>query len=97
MMVVILSIAVMVFATLATHLGLAKAIASVIARVMKCHKCLTFWLSIAVLLLVGCDIVAAMGISIISAYLSNWFGLLLVWLNGKYNELWQRINRKTKI
>lgn len=51
----------------------------------------------AVLLLVGYDIVAAMGISIISAYLSNWFGLLLVWLNGKYNELWQRINRKTKI
>lgn len=97
MIMIVIAIAVMVCATVATHLGLPKAVAGVVSRICKCHKCLSFWMTLAVLMLIGCDIVAAMVLSIINAYLSNWFGLLLVLLNNKYNELWQRVNRKTKI
>lgn len=42
----------------------------------------------------GCHIVTAALLSLGAAYLSNWFGLVLVWLNKKYNDLWQRINQK---
>ena len=96
-MMIVIAIAVMVCATMATHLGVSQAVSIVISRICKCHKCLTFWATLAVFLLLVGDIVSAFAIAICNAYLSNWFGLLLVWLNNKYNELWQRLNRKTNI
>ena len=41
-----------------------------------------------------CNIVAALLLSLAMAYLSNWFGILLLWLNHKYTDLWQKTNRK---
>lgn len=83
----------MMLATLAHHLGLSEAIARVGLKVAKCPKCLSFWIALLALVFVGCNTFVAMGLSLIVAYLSFWFGLLLGWLNRKYDELWQRLQR----
>lgn len=83
----------MMLATLAHHLGLPEAIARVGLKVAKCPKCLSFWIALFVLALSGCNVFIAIGLSLIVAYLSFWFGLLLGWLNRKYDELWQRLQR----
>ncbi len=90
------AIAVMMSATIAVHLGLPKAIASVVCKICNCHKCLSFWATLGVLWWSGCDMVAAILLSFAMAYLSNWFGILLIWLNRQYTELWERVNRKKK-
>lgn len=92
----LIAIAVMMSATIAVHLGLPQAIWSVAGKVCKCHKCLSFWATLGVLIWLRYDIVTAMLLSVAMAYLSNWFGVLLIWLNRKYTELWQRLNRKKK-
>ena len=83
----------MMLATLAHHLGLPEAIARVGLKVAKCPKCLSFWIALLVLVLVECNVFIAVGLSLIAAYLSFWFGLLLGVLNRKYDELWQKLQR----
>ncbi len=94
MIEVLIAIAVMMSATIGVHLGLPQAIVSVAGRVCKCPKCLSFWATLIALYWAEYDIVAAILLSFAMAYLSNWFGILLVWLNHKYTDLWQRLNRK---
>ncbi len=97
---VLIAIAVMMSATIGVHLGLPQAIAPAVGKVCKCPKCLSFWLTLAALWWADragwaeCNIVAAILLSLAMAYLSNWFGILLVWLNHKYTDLWQKTNRK---
>lgn len=97
MMNALIAIAVMMSAVIAVHLGLPQAIWSVAGKVCKCHKCLSFWATLGVLIWLRCDIVTAMLLSVAMAYVSNWFGILLVWLNRKHTELWQRLNRKKEM
>jgi hypothetical protein len=94
MMILLIAIAVMMTATIAVHLGLPQTISNVVIRIGRCHKCLSFWVTLAVLLLIGCNIIIAAMLSLVMAYMSNWFCLLLIWLNDKYDELWQRLNQK---
>ena len=93
-MEIVIAIAVMMSATIAVHLGLPQAVWSVAGKVCKCHKCLSFWATLTALWWAECNIVAAILLSLAMAYLSNWFGILLVWLNHKHTDLWQKINRK---
>ena len=93
-MILLIAIAVMMAATIAVHLGLAQAVCNVLCKVGKCHKCMAFWVTLAVLLLIGCNIIIAAMLSLLMSYVSNWFAMLLVWLNYKYEELWQRLNQK---
>ena len=88
-----IAVAVMVIATTACHLGLPQEVAKVLCKIMRCHKCLSFWTSLAVLFLTGCPLLIAVPLSMMSAYLSNWYAVLLVLLNRLYDKLWQRINR----
>lgn len=81
----------MMSATLAQHLGLPEAVAGVVARVAKCPKCMSFWCSALILLLSECDPVIAVGLSLLMAYLSHWFGLVLYKLNDLYDTIWQRM------
>ena len=83
----------MMTACLAQHLGLPQAIASVMLKVCKCPKCLTFWITLLVLLMFGYDIFIASALSILMSYLSHYFGLLLMLLNNLYDILWQKGNR----
>lgn len=83
----------MIVAVLACHLGLSEAIAKVVSKVARCPKCLTFWLVLLVLM-VSCDnTIVAISLSLLCAYLSNWLGLLLMWLNKTYNKVWERLNK----
>jgi hypothetical protein len=81
-------------ATIAVHLGLSVAIGKIVTKILSCPKCLTFWSSLLLLYLFGCNIFVAVVLSLLSAYIANWFALLLIRLNQKYNELWQRLNDK---
>lgn len=81
-------------ATIAVHLGLSVAIGKVLTKMLSCPKCLTFWSSLGLLILFGCNIFIAVVLSLLGAYVSSWFALLLIKLNQKYNELWQRLNDK---
>lgn len=94
MMILLIAIAVMMAATIAVHLGLSQAICNVLCKVCKCHKCMSFWITLAVLLLIGCNVIVAAMLSLLMSYMSNWFGLLLIWLNDKYGELWLKLNQK---
>lgn len=88
-----IALIVMMLATLAHHLGLPEAVARVGLKVAKCPKCLSFWIALLVLVLFGCNVFVAVGLSLVAAYLSFWFGLLLGVLNRKYDELWQKLQR----
>lgn len=81
-------------AVLMQHLGLCEAIAEVIGKIARCHVCCCFWLTLAALLYSGCEIIAAISLSIIMAYLSNYFGILLMLTQKIYEKLWQKINKK---
>lgn len=83
----------MVVAVLACHLGLSEAIAKVVSKVARCPKCLTFWLVLLVLMVTCENTIVAISLSLLCAYLSNWVGLLLMWLNKVYNKVWERLNK----
>lgn len=76
-------------ATLAHHLGLSEAVAKVISKILKCPRCLTFWSVLFVLFVYGCNILIAIGLSLLMAYCSIWTELLLGALNKLYERLWQ--------
>lgn len=88
-----IAILLMVIATVAVHLGLPQTIAQIGAKVMRCHKCLTFWLTLFAMLIIGERLTTAVLLSLAGAYLSNWFALLLVELQKLYNWLWERLNK----
>lgn len=91
---VLTALAVMLAATLAQHLGLSEAVAGVLVKIAKCPKCMSFWCTLAVLLYAGCDVFTALGLSLITAYVSQWLGLVLYALNIMYNRIWERIHRR---
>lgn len=84
----------MVNATLAIHLGLTVALGKLITKILSCNKCLTFWCTLLILYLFNCNIIIAVLLSLLGAYTSNWFALILVKFNQKYIEIWQRLNKK---
>jgi len=93
MMSVWIAIVLMMVSTVAVHLGLPQAIAKILVKVFGCHKCLTFWTTLVVVQLCGYPLLIALPLSFITAYLSNWFALLLIQLNKLYNKLWQKVNK----
>lgn len=81
-------------AVLMQHLGLCEAIAEVIGKIAKCHVCCCFWLTIVALLYSGCGIIAAVSLSIVMAYLSNFFSIVLVLAQKIYDRLWEKTNKQ---
>lgn len=75
------------------HLGLSEAIANVIMKIAKCHRCCAFWLTLATLLYFGNEPFISLSLSILMAYLSNYLGLLLMLVNKLYLRLWQKIEK----
>lgn len=86
-----MALTVMIVAVLAHHLGLPQAIASVVAKIARCPICLTFWATLFVLMLTGSDFIIAVMLSIFMAYLSSYWGLVMVLLQRLYRYLWERI------
>ena len=82
--------AAMIAATLIQHLGLAEAISKVMSKVASCNQCFTFWTVLTALLYCHCDMVMAVLLSIVMAYISNWFVLLLMYLQRLFTRLYER-------
>ena len=80
----------MVSVCLIHHLGLAHAISEVVAKVLSCSQCLTFWSVLAALVYLSTDMITAVFFAIVMAYLSNWFGLLLLYLQRQGNIFYGR-------
>ena len=88
--ILLTSIVLMVSVNLIHHLGLAQAISEVVGNILECSQCLTFWSVMAGLIYLGQDIVTATFLAITMAYLSNWFGLLLLYLQRKFTILYEK-------
>lgn len=84
----------LISATLIQHLGLAEAISKVITKITSCNQCFVFWSSLAALIYNGCDPIGAVVLSILSAYLSNWFILLLMYLQRLFTYLYDKEKQK---
>lgn len=84
------SMILMVSVNLIHHLGLAQAVAEVVDKILGCSQCLTFWSVIVGLTYLGQDIITAVFLAITMAYLSNWFGLILLYLQRKFTILYER-------
>jgi hypothetical protein len=83
----------MIGACLAQHLGLSQAIAGVVFKIAKCSKCLSFWCVFFVLVMSKCSLVMALLLSVLMAYLSHYFNIVLMFLNNLYDWLWQKGNK----
>ena len=92
MMYLVIALTAMIMTTLANHLGLTEAVGDIVRKISKCPKCSSFWVSLSVLWLYGCDLFVAVGLSLFVSYLSFWFGLILIVLQKVYNILWKKIN-----
>ena len=93
-----MSVLVMIIAAtvgaLASHLGLLGAVGKVCAKVFSCTKCATFWMSMAYCIYVcGFGFAKAFCVSVAASYLAIWIEMFYVWLNGKYNELWEQMRK----
>lgn len=75
----------------AHHLGLAEEAARIVRKVAGCPKCCSFWLSLVVLLYEGCDPMLSFALSLLVAYLSYYFGLILIMLQRLYDYLWLKV------
>ena len=91
MMYVIEALGVMLAVTLAVHLGLTDAITKVVVRIAQCYMCLTFWVSVVVLPMVGVPLALTPLLAIVCAYLSNWLMVLFVLLQDLYDSTWQSV------
>ena len=82
---------------LASHMGLCNAVASVIkplgrtvCQIIRCPKCLAFWLTIIYCLVYHHQLLASVMISLICAYIVQWLILVLELIYKIYVRLWQR-------
>lgn len=89
-----LALMAMAVACLAQHIGLPQAVASVLAKVARCSKCLTFWITLTVLLIANGRLIVAIMLAIVMAYVSHYFGFVIVLLQQLYDWLWERVNRE---
>ena len=96
MAIILTSLIVMVSVCLIHHLGLAHAISGVVDKVLSCSQCLTFWSVLAALVYLGTDLITAVFFAITMAYLSNWFGILLLCLQRQVNTVDGREREKDK-
>lgn len=96
MAIILTSLIVMVSVNLIHHLGLAHAISGVVGKVLSCSQCLTFWSVLTALVYLSTDMITAVFFAITMAYLSNWFGLLLLYLQRQFNIFYGREREKDK-
>ena len=78
---------------LAHHLGLVEAIAAVVKKVSGCVKCSTMWVTLIVLLFLSCNVLEAIVLSILMAYLSYYWELALLTIDKFYQWLWGKVNK----
>lgn len=97
MTLILIAIATMVAATLCVHLGLTEAIMKVAGKVATCSMCATFWATLLTLtMLYQASVLWSLLLSILAAYASHWLMLIFIYLQQKYDNLWQRLTNRQK-
>lgn len=91
---VLIALISMVVGVTAHHLGLTEEMAKIANKIARCPKCCSFWIALFVLIYNGCNWLVSIALSLAVAYLSYFFGLILIVLQKIYNWLWQKANRK---
>ena len=82
------ALAATVAAMLIQHLGLAQAVAAVLARIASCMQCTVLWCVLAALAYRRCDPVAAVALAVLAAYASHWLSLLLIYLQRTFTYIY---------
>lgn len=90
----LIALVVMMVVVTSHHLDFPIQALKVASKIAKCPKCLSFWMTLCVLMADHCNPLIAIGLSFLMAYLSYWLGLLLSLLSKIYDKLWQRLNSK---
>jgi hypothetical protein len=82
---------------LASHMGLCNAVALVlkplgrtVCKIIRCPKCLAFWLTIIYCLGDSHPLLASVMISLICAYAVQWLILILELIYKFYIKVWQK-------
>ena len=83
----------MMAATLIQHLGLSEAAAGVAGKIARCGKCMSFWVTLLVLLVMGAGAFEAVMLSVLMADLSYWCGIGLVLFSRLDDKIWRRLTK----
>lgn len=94
MEVVWIAVLAMMSAVMIVHLGLGAAVAKVSGKILQCPICLSFWGVLAALLYHDTDIIVAVPLSILAAYISNFTGIVLMMFNRLYDWLYGKKESK---
>ena len=62
-------------------------------RILNCPKCLTFWSTLAVLLLGRHQVLPSVAVSFLASYAAMWLTLVLDAASVKYNRLYEKITQ----
>lgn len=94
-MLTLYDIAMLTFSCVAAnHLGLVAAIEGVLRRsvpIVNCPKCLTFWTVLFTTFFSGWNMVSALAVSFLAAYLSLWLNLLFAFIDQQFNRIYGKI------
>lgn len=82
---------------IAHHLGFVEKSYNVVGEIARCPMCSVFWITLGVLWYNGIDIIEAIALSFIMAYLSNWVAIGLEYLSILYERVWQRSKRQMRL
>nr|DAG80426.1 MAG TPA: hypothetical protein [Bacteriophage sp.] len=96
---IFLACIVTVSVVLFVHMGLSEKIQEILhinISLLRCVKCLSFQLSLIVLLCNGYGILSSICCSFIFAYLALWIELLLGYLSTLYDKLYEQIYTSEK-
>lgn len=86
----IVAITSMCVVLIAHHLGFIGKAYTVIGEIARCSMCSVFWGTVVILLYYGYNILEAIALSFLMAYLSNWIAIPLELLSKANEKLWQR-------
>jgi len=93
MRLIAVAVACAVVGALMSHLGLGVAVSKVACKVLSCTKCATFWLTVVACYVLGVGVAGTVCAAAAACYCSLWAELGFVWLNQRYNELWERLTK----
>ena len=82
----------------ANHMGLISAAESMLGRkipVLNCPKCCTFWSVLWLSVLSGRNMVSALALSFLCAYIAIWLELFMGYIDTLYNRLYEKIYSAT--
>lgn len=90
---VLIALVCMMVGVTSHHLGLTEEAANIVNKIAGCPKCCSFWIAILTLTIKGCDLFVSVSLALFVAYLSFYFGLVLIVLQKIYDWIWQKVNR----